>query len=390
MVLSRCIAATYSQLQLLCLLLLFGWRRSPLLFAAGFINQQACHQPCWYGIPGAKTHLNTHNINPLIAGGAQLLRLGDIHTSKASGLLDEEWQDTEIRPRLSKLADRIVRRVVTSRTKSHLNLNVTCFSPSNRKMLSGFIPNVNITFDELYFDKLQITGGAKLQVMGADFKVLAFPVKWLLGRLGAPARPLLRALKRPLEVYVEGALTAADLRASPAVRRTAQTLLRLLVERALRDRPLLLSSEVVAVAVRDVQVSQGSLAFDGVLNTAVTYSSIPFRIRTGLVVKNRWNKNAEADQGHVIALKDPELVINYRTPYALTVPVLTYGGDIDIDIGESAKIEDLEITEEGVALRARVLFSNVAPFRVGPQPRRALYAYDLGAFLSETWGFHDL
>ncbi|CAM9106400.1 unnamed protein product, partial [Heterosigma akashiwo] len=131
--------------------------------------------------------LNTHNINPLIAGGAQLLRLGDIHTSKASGLLDEEWQDTEIRPRLSKLADRIVRRVVTSRTKSHLNLNVTCFSPSNRKMLSGFIPNVNITFDELYFDKLQITGGAKLQVMGADFKVLAFPVKWLLGRLGAPA-----------------------------------------------------------------------------------------------------------------------------------------------------------------------------------------------------------
>lgn len=319
-----------------------------------------------------------------------MLRLGDIHTSKASGLLDEEWQDTEIRPRLSKLADRIVRRVVTSRTKSHLNLNVTCFSPSNRKMLSGFIPNVNITFDELYFDKLQITGGAKLQVMGADFKVLAFPVKWLLGRLGAPARPLLRALKRPLEVYVEGALTAADLRASPAVRRTAQTLLRLLAERALRDRPLLLSSEVVAVAVRDVQVSQGSLAFDGVLNTAVTYSSIPFRIRTGLVVKNRWNKNAEADQGHVIALKDPELVINYRTPYALTVPVLTYGGDIDIDIGESAKIEDLEITEEGVALRARVLFSNVAPFRVGPQPRRALYAYDLGAFLSETWGFHDL
>eukprot|EP00638_Chattonella_subsalsa_P008147 CAMPEP_0117755188 /NCGR_PEP_ID=MMETSP0947-20121206/13297_1 /TAXON_ID=44440 /ORGANISM="Chattonella subsalsa, Strain CCMP2191" /LENGTH=351 /DNA_ID=CAMNT_0005574463 /DNA_START=162 /DNA_END=1214 /DNA_ORIENTATION=+ len=313
---------------------------SPILF----------HKPT--GIkPATKSHSrNEHKVSKI--------------AKSASGLLDEDWEDVEARPRLSRVMDLIVRRVVTSRTKSHLNLNVTCFSPSTRKLLSGFLPNVNITFDELYFDKVQITGGATIQALGSDFKMLAFPLK--------PFFRQSRALKKPMEVYGEIYLTQEDVVESPAIRKTAQNLINILVQKALKMLPQF--SEVLAVAVKRVAIQGKRLAFSGTVNTAVT-NSIPFCVKTGLRIR---------ESGHVVILDKPELVVNAGTALELKVPILA-SGEIEIDIGNSAKLERVEIDNGKIGVEARVLFSPVPPFAVSQTQQRAVYSYDLGSFLSEVW-----
>lgn len=87
-------------------------------------------------------------------------------------------------------------------------------------------------------------------------------------------------------------------------------------------------------------------------------------------------------------LDNPELVL---TPSAPLLPVKVPLGSIralDVDIGDNARIERIEIDDRrGVSVTARTLITPAPPFLVTDVGKRAAFLYDLGAFFSSFFGF---
>lgn len=91
--------------------------------------------------------------------------------------------------------------------------------------------------------------------------------------------------------------------------------------------------------------------------------------------------------GHIVYLDTPELVLNPQAPLPVKVPL----GSIrvfDVDIGDNARIERIEIDDKlGVSITARTLITPAPPFLVTDVGKRAAFLYDVGAFLSSFFGF---
>jgi len=285
------------------------------------------------------------------------------------GISSLQREDLKIRPRFSRLVEWIVRSAVTARTKSYRNLRVTCFSPSTVKLLTGYLPKIKISFDELHVQGLQITGGADLQSIGAEFKVAAFPLKIF---------KKIRALKRPLELHGKVQLLREDIEKSTAIRKVTQNLIDKILSQASKTLPQL--GDVVSIIVQKVSTSQQGLHFTGILNSAIT-SAIPFTIATGL----RFEGN-----GHVLILDKPELSLNNGSPLEIKIPILA-SGDIGIDIGKNAKLEEVRLGDGGVMIKARFLFSPLSqPLSGNVLEEKALYFYDVGSFLCGVLGLSQL
>uniref|UniRef100_A0A7S2V2K7 Uncharacterized protein n=1 Tax=Fibrocapsa japonica TaxID=94617 RepID=A0A7S2V2K7_9STRA len=284
--------------------------------------------------------------------------------SVSSGLIQSESRaavKAAVKPRrpfCAKFANWIGKRIIKSRSRYVSKLSVSVASDSNIQVLSGNLKSIEVSFDQLFFEKWQVTGGGYLQILGLNLKLTAFVFTWL------------RKLKKPFELYSEVVLTQSDLINSPALRDVAQVILNGVLSRAL-DRSLL------SVKVRKVSIVDNRIAFYGIANSAVT-GSIPFTVWTGLQLK---------DNGHVISLDQLEVSTNPNTWLEMTVPVYSLG-PIDIDLGENAKIERLTIENRKVLVGARAVISTVPPFQVAQVEKRATYHYDLGKFLS-TWGNFD-
>lgn len=63
-------------------------------------------------------------------------------------------------------------RVITSRANLVEGLQVNVDARSNREAMSGLLQSVGITFNHLELETLQISGGARMNIIGLDLKVM--------------------------------------------------------------------------------------------------------------------------------------------------------------------------------------------------------------------------
>lgn len=83
------------------------------------------------------------------------------------------------------------------------------------------------------------------------------------------------------------------------------------------------------------------------------------------------------ENGHVIYLKDIQVVINPDNAMLRTSLPILLAAPVDVDIGEDCNIISLVIGEKHVWLRARSTISPISPFAVTPFRKKALYRYYL-------------
>lgn len=99
------------------------------------------------------------------------------------------------------------------------------------------------------------------------------------------------------------------------------------------------------------------------------------------------NINPRKQDGHIVYLDNPELVLNPDAPLPVKVPLGSIRA-FDVDIGDNARIERIEIDDRlGVSITARTLITPAPPFHVTDVGKRAAFLYDLGAFFSSFFGF---
>jgi len=236
--------------------------------------------------------------------------------------------------------------------------------------LSGYLPNIKISFDELYFKGLQITGGADLQTIGADFKVGAFLLKQFRKN---------RALKNPFALQGRISLTQEDIEKSPAIRQGIQTIVDTILGRLTKSVPQITNG--IRVHVEKVSTAEKGLYFSGIFYTAIT-KSIPFSFRTNFKVTGN---------GHILVLEKPQLSVNKGSYTQIKLPThIAPAGDICICIGDSASLESIEVDVEKVTIEARLLFSAVPILSFAAAQQMTTCTYDVGSVLSNIWGFQRL
>lgn len=111
----------------------------------------------------------------------------------------------------------------------------------------------------------------------------------------------------------------------------------------------------------------------GTASIAESEDGMPFTLLTGVGL---------AGDGHIVYLDNPELVLNPDAPLPVKVPLGSIRA-FDVDIGDNARIERIEIDDRlGVSVTARTLITPAPPFHVTDVGKRAAFLYDLGAFFS--------
>ena len=129
-----------------------------------------------------------------------------------------------------------------------------------------------------------------------------------------------------------------------------------------------------------VRIRDGKLAIMGTASIAEAEDGMPFTLLTGVGL---------AGDGHIVYLDSPELVLNPEAPLPIKVPLGTIRA-FDVDIGDNARIERIEIDDRlGVSVTARTLITPAPPFLVTDVGKRAAFLYDVGAFFSSFFGFVD-
>jgi hypothetical protein len=203
-----------------------------------------------------------------------------------------------------------------------------------------------------------------MEITGLNIRLLAL----LLARR-------LSLIRKPFEVCGEYVLTQQDVSASKLIRDMVQ----LLVNNVLRTLFPSLHLTFFDVSIDSVRISpRRKLAVHGTANVAESASGMPFTLLTGVGL---------AGDGHIVYLDDPELVLNPKAPLPVKVPLGSIRA-FDVDIGDNARIERLEIDEaRGVTVTARTLITPAPPFQVTDVGKRAAFLYDMGAFFSSFFGF---
>ncbi|CAM9282482.1 unnamed protein product [Choristocarpus tenellus] len=262
-------------------------------------------------------------------------------------------------PITSRAVEWFLTRSIQSRAKASSGLFVEVEARSNRAAMSGQWDTVAVQFDKLAFDNIQVTGGARLEVLGVDM--------FTFGLLPGPMRRL-RRLRRPCEVTGSYILMDADLMASPAIRRLAETVLNTAFK-PLQSRKGDTDQLVDRIKVFRVRVRGGKITVQGEMSSEHFY--MPFRCDTGL---------STSRDGHVLYLKDPEVFWDAPVGHVpLPMPTLH---NVDIDLGDRARIERLRINRGRISIQGRFVLSPVAPLTVSPVSKRGKLKHDLGESLS--------
>ncbi|CAM9380148.1 unnamed protein product [Chrysoparadoxa australica] len=270
-------------------------------------------------------------------------------------LLEQEFNPHEgKRPLVAKLIwDKLLRRSINRRTE-HAGLRVSVEARSNRAAMFGRLDTLNIAFDKMMFERLRLTGGCELEIMGLSIRSAG---------LLLPGRRI-RRLLRPCEVYGKYFITQEDLHMSPMIRGLVESVLN---KANNYNKPPHLKDER-GITISKVCVNDAKLEAAGVYNTSLV--PVPFRYRTGIQISR---------DGHIIYLKDPEILWDSPLP----VPLLLMR-TLRIDLGNNAQFSHVQIGGGGIMCEGRFVVSPQRPLLVAPVKQRPADVYhDLGETLSQ-------
>ena len=251
----------------------------------------------------------------------------------------------------------IIRRIIIIRTKYVSGLAVRVMD-TNRNLLSGKVNKLEMSFDAMHYREIRVSGG-KLIIQGLELRRRRF-LFGLGNRL---------SLRRPYRIYGDFLLTQSDIVNSPMIKNLFQLLLNTIFERVLS-----LSSSVVSADINKVSILNRRIYATGDVNTFGDVGKVGFEVSFGIGIRR---------EGRVIYLKDIEVALNPDSVLRASVPIIPTT-PIDVDVGESCRIENLVVTNENVWVRA---VSVISPELCEPNASSnksdiAFYRYDLANLLS--------
>ena len=282
---------------------------------------------------------------------------------------EEEEEEEEVvvdrpkKPILTTLVELLASKLVRKTARRVSGLDIDVGARSNGDVLAGNLPRVKAKFNRIVLESIQVSGGGRMEITGLNIRLLAL----LLARR-------LSVIRRPFEIFGQYVLTQQDVSASKLIR----DMIQLLVNNVLRTLFPSLHLTFFDVSIDHVRISNQKLAILGTANIAESDGGMPFTLLTGVGL---------AGDGHIVYLDNPELVLNPDAPLPVKVPLGSIRA-FDVDIGDNARIERIEIDDRlGVSITARTLITPAPPFQVTNVGKRAAFLYDLGAFFSSFFGF---
>jgi hypothetical protein len=181
-----------------------------------------------------------------------------------------------------------------------------------------------------------------------------------------------------------------DIVNSKFIRNLIQLLVNVIVERAfatITAASPTLSSDLVRISIRRVSIKDQRLFVygDAILGNS-SLTTLAFEVSTGAGIR---------DNGHVIYLKDIQLVVNPDHPILRTSIPILLTTPIDVDIGDDCSIMSLVIGEKHVWIRARTIITpaidnnlqeaEAVVATTAIAEKKALYRYDVAALLSSLF-----
>lgn len=258
-----------------------------------------------------------------------------------------------------KLAASIIHRILVVTSKSASGLTVQVSNSTTLDVIRGNLKHIEIKFDKVYYDLIQITGGGTLLADGIDMK---------MRRLLFIERAFLR---RSYNLSAEFSLTPSDV----------------INSKLFRDWMQLLVDSVVAAnfgnqgksRILKVTISARRIHIHGDLITSIPLTpSIPWQFSTAVGV--RPNKQ-------VVFLCNMSLVFNNQNNGLRFQTPLILSELFDVDLGENFFVDDLVISNQSIYIRANCKIWNCERFAVAPVIKRGLYRYDLSDLLSKLMSF---
>lgn len=222
---------------------------------------------------------------------------------------DSKW-DVNVSGRpvfAAKFVSWILRKVVEARTQYISGLDLTVLSESNRHILMGKVSTVDMKFERIVFGPILVSGGGRLILRGLDLRMRRF----LFCNL--------QSLRKPYKVCGDFLLTQSDIVNSKLIRGLLQMLVDLIFKLGIITSFFKAIAQVdgnsLKATVKRVSIRSRRLYVNG--EAELTAGSLPFELSTGAGLR---------ENGHVIFLKDIEVVINpdsvLRT--SLVIPLRYY------------------------------------------------------------------
>ena len=249
----------------------------------------------------------------------------------------------------------IIRRVILLRTEYVSGLAVRVMD-SNRNLIQGKVNKLEMSFDAMHYKDIRVSGG-KLVIEGLELRMRRF----LFGfgnRL---------SLRRPYRIYGDFLLTRDDIVNSPLIKNLFQLLLNTIFQRVLS-----LSSSVVSADIHKVSILNRRIYATGDVNTFGDLGKVGFEVSFGIGIRR---------EGRVIYLKDMEVALNPDSVLRTSVPIIPTT-PIDVDVGDSCRIENLVVTNQNVWVRAVSVISPELSNNASSKSDIAFYKYDIANLLS--------
>ena len=306
-------------------------------------------------------------------------------------------------PLLSRTASWLLSKVVRSQVHRITGLSISVKSKSNTDVMRGQFESINVTFDELHSDELDVSGGGNISVsnLHVDLNRLLFKS--------------LQYVRKPYNVHLDLQMTQSDIAGSKFVKSLLRTLCNDALMRTFGvsdtintnvtrinvvDDRIVVRGEVSGLL--DSQITSWNLRGTPAENTttgagtdtgvgASTKSAITFEMSTAL--------SMQTGSDRLLLLQALSVVMNpdHMLRTALPVPA------IEVDLGDSCHIERLRVADNILRFTGDVLISPHAPLVLAVPATEptwtdtlhplsllwagwttTLYRYDLSAIVSSS------
>jgi hypothetical protein len=259
----------------------------------------------------------------------------------------------------------LITRVLEMRTTFVTGLKVHIYSKSNRRVMLGRVSALVIAFEKINFGQIWITGGGTFFFRGLELKMRRFLFQDL------------QSLRKPYELYMDLIFTQSDVVNSRFFRNVFQNLADTILRKTLQTLPQ--TKDLMRMEIKRVTTRARKIFVAGTADFASRAAIVPFEISLGAGVKGG---------GQVVYLRDIEVVFNPDSVLRTTVPIILTS-PIDVDIGDSSRIDSLVISGQQVWLRAKVDITPLQQFAVVPVVSKAMYRYDISNVLSKFLRFRN-
>lgn len=253
-----------------------------------------------------------------------------------------------------------LRKVVRKHTSYSNGLDIRVNALSNQNVLRGRVEAIDLTFDKISFNGLFVSGGGRLVLKGVDLRMRRFLFQNL------------QAVRKPYVLYADLLFTQQDIINSKVIRNLIQMLVNTILGRVFS------TNKVISASIRKVSINARRLIAQGTAKLLSdkpndsALASVDFEVSTSAAIH---------DEGQTLFLQDVQVTLNPDSILRTVVPIVLTT-PIDIDLGDNCRIESLVITNRNIWIRGVSVISPVAPFSVADLRSKALYRYDLSAFLS--------